>query len=132
MRRLAIIAAVGLLVIAFLGRPRSVRTPVELPPDTTGMAFDVSYKFMAPDEQNFVMEEVARLKEAGRVEALRERRNHFHVYVLADGPPPEALIASFFDEVEAAHPNSAPRPAAARTASGRRPASRALRGSGGR
>jgi uncharacterized protein DUF5715 len=115
-----------------LGRVNRNATPVELPPHTTGMAFDVSYKFMAPDEQNFLMEEVARLKAAGRVEALRERRNHFHVYVLAGGPPPEALIASFFDEVEAAHPNSAPRPAAAPAASGRKPVSRALRGSRGR
>jgi len=114
-----------------LGRVNRNATPVELPPHTTGMAFDLSYKFMAPDEQNFIMEEVARLKEGGRVEALRERRNHFHIYVLVDGPPPEALIASFFDEVEAAHPNSAPRPAAA-PASVRRPGSRALRGSRGR
>jgi len=116
-----------------LGRVNRNATPVELPPHTTGMAFDVSYKFMAPDEQNFLMEEVARLKESGRVEALRERRNHFHIYVLADGPPPEAVIASFFDEVEAAHPNSAPRPAAAVPAvSGRRPISRPPRGSRGR
>jgi hypothetical protein len=115
-----------------LGRVNRNATPVELPPHTTGMAFDVSYKFMAPDEQNFLMEEVARLKDAGRVEALRERRNHFHIYVLADGPPPEAVIASFFDEVEAAHPNSAPRPAAAPSLPGRRPVSRALRGSRGR
>jgi hypothetical protein len=115
-----------------LGRVNRNATPVELAPHTTGMAFDLSYKFMAPDEQNFIMDEVARLKEGGRVEALRERRNHFHVYVLADGPPPEALIASFFDEVEAAHPNSAPRPAAAPASSVRRPASRALRGSRGR
>jgi Family of unknown function (DUF5715) len=115
-----------------LGRVNRNATPVELPPHSTGMAFDLSYKFMPPDEQNFIMEEVARLKEGGRVEALRERRNHFHVYVLADGPPSEALIASFFDEVEAAHPNSAPRPAAAPASSVRRPSSRALRGSRGR
>ena len=115
-----------------LGRVNRNATPVELPPHSTGMAFDVSYKFMAPDEQNFLMEEVARLKAAGRVEALRERRNHFHVYVLAAGPPPEGLIASFFDEVEAAHPNSAPRPAPEPAAPGKRPVSRALRGSRGR
>jgi hypothetical protein len=115
-----------------LGRVNRNATPVELPPHTTGMAFDVSYKFMAPDEQNFIMEDVARLKDAQRVEALRERRNHFHIYVLANGPPSEATIASFFDEVEAAHPNSAPRPAAAPPVSGRRPVSRALRGSRGR
>jgi uncharacterized protein DUF5715 len=115
-----------------LGRVNRNATPVELAPHTTGMAFDVSYKFMPPDEQNFLMEEVARLKDAGRVEALRERRNHFHIYVLAVGPPPEAVIASFFDEVEAAHPNSAPRAAAAPSVPGRRPVSRALRGSRGR
>jgi hypothetical protein len=115
-----------------LGRVNRNATTIELPPHTTGMAFDVSYKFMPPDEQNFIMEEVARLKAAGRVEALRERRNHFHIYVLAVGPPPEGVIASFFDEVEAAHPNSAPRPAPAAPVSGRRPVSRALRGSRGR
>jgi hypothetical protein len=83
-------------------------TVVDIAPHTTGMAFDISYKYMAVDEQNFVMDVVAALERAGAVEALRERRNHLHVYTLAEGRPAETLIASFLDDVEAAHPGSAP------------------------
>ena len=89
-------------------------TGVELAPHTTGMAFDISYKFMASDEQNFVMEDVARLEDEGRVESLRERNNSIHVYTYADGHrPSEDLVTGFLDEVEAAHPHSAPRRVAA-------------------
>jgi hypothetical protein len=78
---------------------------VDTAPHTTGMAFDISYKFMAHDEQNFVMETLAELERAGRVEALRERRNHFHIYAFADGErPAEPLVASLLDDVEAANP----------------------------
>ena len=85
-------------------------TGVDLAPHTTGMAFDISYKFMAPDEQNFVMEDVARLEDEGRVESLRERNNSIHVYTYADGHrPTEALVTGFLDDVEAAHPRSVPR-----------------------
>lgn len=85
-------------------------TTLDFPPHSTGRAFDVSYKFMGADEQNFVMDEIARLEAAGRVQALRERLNHIHVYVYDDGtPPPASLVAGFFAEVEAAHPGSVPR-----------------------
>ena len=100
-------------------------TGVELAPHLTGMAFDVSYKFMAPDEQNFVMEQIAWLKDAGRVEALREHNNSFHVFTYADNhPPAESDVTGFLDEVEAAHPGSAPHKAvaAARGATARRSA----------
>jgi uncharacterized protein DUF5715 len=96
-----------------LGRRNPNATEVEFPPHTTGAAFDISYKYMAPDEQNFVMQDIARLKDEGRVEALRERRGHVHVYVFAEGRrPPETLIASFLDNVEAARrlPRGAPNP----------------------
>jgi uncharacterized protein DUF5715 len=84
-------------------------TGVGLAPHTTGMAFDISYKFMAPDEQNFVMQDVARLEDEGKVESLRERNNSLHVYTYADGHrPAEAVVTGFLDEVEAAHPHSAP------------------------
>jgi hypothetical protein len=89
-------------------------TGVELAPHTTGMAFDISYKFMAPDEQNFVMEDVARLEDEGRIESLRERNNSLHIYTYADGHrPDENVVTGFLDEVEAAHPNAAPRKAGA-------------------
>lgn len=86
-----------------LARGNPNATHVDIPPHCTGMAFDISYKFMAHDEQNFVMEQVASLERAGRVEALRERRNHIHVYTLAEGRPPEPLVAGFLADVQAAH-----------------------------
>ena len=75
---------------------------LDLSPHTTGLAFDVLYKFMPNDEQNLVMREIARLEQEGRVEALRERRNCFHVYVFEKGQRPEdTLVASLLDDVEA-------------------------------
>jgi hypothetical protein len=91
-----------------LARGNANATHVDIPPHATGMAFDISYKFMAHDEQNFLMEQVAALEREGKVEALRERRNHIHIYALADGLPSEPMIAGFLADVEAAHPGSAP------------------------
>lgn len=86
---------------------------VDTAPHTTGMAFDISYKYMGNDEQNLVMETLAEMERSGRVEALRERRNHFHVYAFTRGERPgEPLVASLLDDVEAANPG-AYRPAAA-------------------
>jgi hypothetical protein len=72
--------------------PNAARNAV--PPHTTGLAFDVYYHFMTAAEQDFVMTQIAALKDAGKVEALRETRDHFHVFAFADGTPPaEDLIA---------------------------------------
>jgi hypothetical protein len=60
------------------------------PPHTTGFAFDVYYRYMTAAEQEFVMGEIARLERAGRVEALRELRDHYHVFAFAEGRPPAA------------------------------------------
>lgn len=60
------------------------------PPHTTGFAFDVYYRYMTAAEQEFVMSEVARLEREGRVEALRELRDHYHVFVFAEGRPPSS------------------------------------------
>lgn len=93
-----------------LGRVNRNVAKVDIPPHGTGMAFDVSYKFMSAEEQNFVMDHLARLEREGRVEALRERLNHIHVYAFADGQrPPQQMVADFLPVVEAAHPGSAPR-----------------------
>jgi hypothetical protein len=116
-----------------LARVNPNASHVEIPPHATGEAFDVSYKFMAPDEQNFVMREVARMKDEGRVEALRERRGHVHVYAFAAArPPSEDLVAQFLDDVEAARDairRAAPAPAlrAGRPGRSARGGSRALR-----
>lgn len=64
-----------------------------VPPHTTGFAFDISYRYMNAAEQTFLMTEIARLERAGRVEALRENNNCYHIFVFADGrPPSERLI----------------------------------------
>ncbi len=87
-----------------LGRVNANATHVETPPHTTGCAFDITYRYMAADEQQFLMDRIAQLEDEGKVEALRERRNHIHVFVFQDGRrPPEALIAQFLEDVDAGH-----------------------------
>jgi hypothetical protein len=64
------------------------------PPHSSGLAFDLYYRFMSASEQEYLMSEIARLKDEGRVEALRELRDNIHVYVFGNGrPPDEKLIA---------------------------------------
>lgn len=58
-------------------------------PHTTGLAFDVYYHFMNAAEQQFVMDEIARLERGGRVEALRELRDHYHVFAFPSGVRPD-------------------------------------------
>ncbi|HEX3560065.1 MAG TPA: DUF5715 family protein [Pyrinomonadaceae bacterium] len=58
-------------------------------PHTTGFAFDVYYHFMSAREQGFVMDEIAQFKKDGRVEALRELRDHYHVFAFPDGHAPD-------------------------------------------
>lgn len=58
-------------------------------PHTTGLAFDVYYHFMTAAEQQFVMDEIARLERGGRVEALRELRDHYHVFAFPEGVRPD-------------------------------------------
>lgn len=67
-------------------------TRIEGAPHTTGLAFDIYYHFMTAAEQNFLMTELAHLKDAGRVEALRELRDHFHVFAFAEGRPPDEQL----------------------------------------
>jgi Family of unknown function (DUF5715) len=107
-----------------LSRVNANATHVEIPPHTTGCAFDISYRYMAADEQQFLMDRIAKLEDEGKVESLKERRNHFHVFVFADGRrPPEELVAQFLDDVDASH--AAER--AARAASPRRSGHRGAR-----
>ena len=69
------------------GNPNAGDFSVE--PHTTGLAFDLYYRFMSAREQEFLMNEIARLKQAGRAEALRELRDHYHVFAFPEGRAPD-------------------------------------------
>jgi hypothetical protein len=75
-------------------------TRISAPPHSTGLAFDVYYFYMTSAEQDYLMSVVAKLKDEGRVEALRENRNHIHIFAFPDGHrPEESLIASEISQV---------------------------------
>ncbi len=69
------------------------------PPHATGLAFDIFYYYMTAAEQDYLMSVIAKMKDDGRVEALRENRNHIHVFAFVDGErPDETLIAQAIGE----------------------------------
>lgn len=73
---------------------------IDTPPHSTGLAFDIDYRYMNGAEQNFLMTELARLKDEGRIEVLRERNANYHVFVFIDGArPSDELIAASLDLV---------------------------------
>lgn len=80
-------------------------TRISAPPHSTGLAFDVYYFYMTSAEQDYLMSVVAKLKDEGRVEALRENRNHIHIFAFADGQrPDERLISKEIAQVSSARP----------------------------
>jgi hypothetical protein len=87
---------------------------IEAPPHSTGLAFDIDYRYMSGPEQTFVMAELARLKNEGRIEAIRERNANYHVFAFVNGTrPSEDLITASLDDaippgVEAHHASDAP------------------------
>ncbi len=57
------------------------------------------------------MTDIARLRDEGRVEALRENRDHFHVFAFVDGRRPgEGLIAESLGHSAAVRPRKEPEP----------------------
>ena len=72
---------------------------IDTPPHSTGLAFDIDYRYMSPAEQNFVMNYLAQLKRDGRIEVLRERGANFHVFAFLDGvrPSDDLIKASLVD-----------------------------------
>jgi len=85
-----------------LRRYNRAATTIDTPPHSTGLAFDIDYRYMSLAEQNFVMADLARLKDAGRVEVLRERNANFHVFAFVDGVrPSDDLIAASREEAGA-------------------------------
>ena len=70
-------------------------TKIDTPPHSTGLAFDIYYRYMTAAEQAHVMDHLAKLKDAARIEVLRENRDHYHVFAFIDGSRPgENLIAA--------------------------------------
>ena len=83
-----------------LRRVNRSATVIETPPHSTGLAFDIDYRYMSAAEQNYLMSELARLKQAGRIEVLRERTANIHVFVFIDGTRPnDELVTASLEEV---------------------------------
>lgn len=82
---------------------------IDTPPHSTGLAFDIDYRYMSGAEQNFLMSELARLKDAGRIEVLRERNANYHVFAFIDGTrPSDDLITASLQDAGAPEPEETP------------------------
>jgi hypothetical protein len=72
---------------------------IDTPPHSTGLAFDIDYRYMSGAEQTFIMMDLARIKNEGRIEAIRERNANYHVFVFIDGKRPgDDLITASLDD----------------------------------
>ena len=72
---------------------------IDTPPHSTGLAFDIDYRYMSVAEQNFLMTELARMKDEGRIEVIRERGANYHVFAFIDGiRPSDDLITASLEE----------------------------------
>lgn len=101
---------------------------IDSPPHSTGLAFDIDYRYMSVAEQNFVMSELARIKQQGRIEVIRERNANYHVFAFLNGSrPSDDLITASLEEagappVEEAHHTSAePAPVKSKASKTKRP-----------
>jgi FHA domain/Family of unknown function (DUF5715) len=67
-----------------------VRGEGSLPPHTSGCAFDLARKHMTAEEQNFVMQKLAEMENANKLDALIEYGTNacFHIFIYSDGLPP--------------------------------------------
>ncbi|HEY0430755.1 MAG TPA: DUF5715 family protein [Pyrinomonadaceae bacterium] len=80
---------------------------IDTPPHSTGLAFDIDYRYMSGEEQNFLMAELARLKDEGRIEVIRERSANYHVFAFVDGKRPgDELITASLEEAGAPVPEA--------------------------
>jgi hypothetical protein len=72
---------------------------IDTPPHSTGLAFDIDYRYMSGGEQNFLMMKLARMKDEGRIEVIRERGANYHVFAFVDGTrPSDELISASLEE----------------------------------
>jgi hypothetical protein len=98
-----------------LRRVNRYAVTIDTPPHSTGLAFDINYRFMSIAEQNFVMNELAHMKSEGRIEVLRERGANYHVFAFIDGQrPSDDLINASLNEagrpVKQANPTEGSQP----------------------
>jgi hypothetical protein len=77
---------------------------IDTPPHSTGLAFDIDYRYMSGEEQNFLMTELARLKDEGRIEVIRERNANYHVFAFVDGKRPDDQLITAKLEAAGAPP----------------------------
>jgi hypothetical protein len=74
---------------------------IETPPHSTGLAFDIDYRYMSAAEQTFVMAELARVKNEGRIEVIRERNANYHVFAFINGTRPgDDLITASLEKAK--------------------------------
>ncbi len=100
---------------------------IDTPPHSTGLAFDIDYRYMSAAEQAFVMGELARLKDLGRIEVLRERKANYHVFAFIDGSRPgDDLITAALEKAggpikEANHAEKEPAKKAGKSKKSKKP-----------
>jgi hypothetical protein len=71
---------------------------IDAPPHSTGLAFDIDYRYMSPAEQTFLMAQLAQIKREGRIEVIRERNANYHVFAFVKGVrPSDDLIAQYLE-----------------------------------
>jgi Family of unknown function (DUF5715) len=106
-----------------LSKTNANATRISTPPHATGLAFDLYYYYMTSAEQDYLMGLIAKLESEGRVEALRENRDHIHVFVFPDGHrPDETLVAREIDR-RGAQPKPEPKGKQGNRNRGKKPAS---------
>jgi len=81
---------------------------IDTPPHSTGLAFDIDYRYMSVAEQNFLMTELARIKNEGRIEVIRERNANYHVFAFVNGTrPSDELVSASLEKAGAPPPEEA-------------------------
>jgi Family of unknown function (DUF5715) len=74
---------------------------IDAPPHSTGLAFDIDYRYMSATEQTFLMAQLAHMKSEGRIEAIRERNANYHVFAFVNGTrPSDDLITASLDKAQ--------------------------------
>jgi hypothetical protein len=62
---------------------------------------------MSVTEQNFVMNELARVKNEGRIEVIRERNANYHVFAFVNGTrPSDDLVSASLEKAGAPPPEA--------------------------